>query len=190
MGMSSLNATCKVSTALVASNNLTPSQASPIANSSSPSKTITVGTSAANNAAGGGDECALFLTSVTASSNTTIDLTSVTDLLNTAAVTLARVKWVVFQLLSATDDATNGNACSSVTLDSSAPNGWTSQSFSGGFGNATSKLDIPNGAVSNLIGVVSAAGVVVDSTHKIIKVINNDGALTAKFQTTLVGGST
>lgn len=188
-GMSTLTAKGQMQTLLQAQNNLTPQAAGPIQNVSTVTKTFSLGTAAANNAANGADECALFITSVGNSGNSNIDLTNITDLLNTAAVSLSRVKWTQMQLLSAADDSANGNTCSSCTIGNNGTNDWISQSHSGWLATAASVFDLPNGGCL-AFGTPSANGVVVDGTHKLIHVVNNDAGNSAKFQLALIGGST
>lgn len=160
----------------------------PISNTTNINKAVSLGTAAANAAAGGADELAAFVTSITASGSATIDLTALTDILNQTSVTLARVKSIIFRLLNAADDATNGTAASSVTIGNNGTNDYISQSHGGWLASATSTFDVPSGGWMGY-GVGNAAGNVVDGTHKIIKVANNDGSLTAKVQSVICGGT-
>jgi hypothetical protein len=171
-----------------ASNNITGSDYSPSQNASTIKKSLSVGTAVADASAGGGDELVSFVQTVGASASVSVDLTTLTDIMQSTGVSLARVKGVVIRLLSATDDTVVGTAASSVTIDGTVANGWTSQAFSGWFGNATSKMDVPNGGVL-AFGTPSAAGVLVDATHKVLKVTNNDAGLSAKVQISLQGAA-
>ena len=178
-----------------AANNLTGADYGQNQNNSSPQKSLSIGTAVANNVAGGGDELYSTITTIAPSGNATIDLTSITDILQQTAISLARAKVIIIRLLSSTDDATNGTAASSVTIDNTVTNGLSAQSHSGWFDNGAegaaggSKFAIINGGIM-LYGTPSATGILVDSTHKLLKIVNNDGALSAKVQVTVCGGST
>lgn len=197
MALSTLTSTFGPSVSWTASKTITGSDYAALANTSSILKpSMAVGTAAANNAANGGDELTSSITSVSASSSASIDLTSLTDILQSSGVSLARVKAILIRLLSTTDDPTNGTAASSVTIDNTTSNSLSAQSHSGWFDNGSegaaggSKFTIPNGGFLMFgVGVTNAAGVLVDSTHKIIAVHNNDAGVTAKVQVTLLGGS-
>ncbi len=187
MGMSSLTFSQQFNGQASCQNNLTPGAAGPIVNASSPSVRYSYGTAAANAAVGGSNEAALFITSVAGSGSATIDFTSVTDLLNTAAVSLARIKAIWFCLLSAALDSVNGTAATSVTLGNNSGNDWISQSHTGWLASAASVMDVPNGGSVGFC-TSSAGGILVDNTHKIEKVTNNDTVVAAKLQTFLCGG--
>ena len=187
MGISSLTYKSTVNSAINAANNATPTAAGGQFSNSYPSKSLSIGTAAADNAAGGGDEAFLFILTAAGSGNASVDLTSITDVMGTASVTLARVKQFRIQLLSAADDAVNGTACTSVTVGDSGTNDFISQSLSGWVTAAAAKVDLPNGSYVEF-GTPSAGGVVVDSTHKIIYVLNNDSGHTMAVQFTGAGG--
>lgn len=190
MAIDVLSYKATVSSAVQAQKSTTLAAGAPITASPNASKALSLGTSAANNAAGGADEAFLFLVSIAGSGNASIDLTSITDLLGQTGVTLARVKHLRIQLLSAADDAVNGTAAASVTVGDSGTNDLVTQS--GGVGwlsTAASKMDVPNGGYMEF-GVGNDHGVLVDSTHKIIYLANNDAGLAAKVLATGAGGGT
>lgn len=202
VSLSTLSATLTAQLSWTATKTLTGTAYSAITNQSAIKKALSLGTSAANAAVGGADELASFVTSVSASSSSSIDLTAMTDILNQSSASLARAKAIVIRLLSASDDATNGTAAASITLDNTVTNALSAQSHSGwfdnahegtatgGMGDATgSKFTIPNGGFL-AFGTPAAAGVLVDGTHKVVKITNNDGAIAAKAETSFVGGST
>ena len=188
MAIDVLSYKASVGSTMQAQKNNALAAATPLTNNPSPSKAISLGTAAANNAAGGADEAALFLVSIAASSSATVDLTSITDILNQSA-SLARGKHIRIQLLSASDDTVNGTAASYVTIGNNGSNDWVSQGGTGWFHGATSSFDVPNGGYMEF-GVGNGAGVAVDGTHKIIKIANADAGLAAKVQISLCGGST
>lgn len=189
MALDSLAAALTVGLNWTAQKDITGSDYQPLTNATNISKKSTLGTSANNNALGGANELASFVQSISASSSATIDLTSLTNILQATGVSLARVKAVVIRLLSATDDSVIGTAASSITIGNNASNDWTSQSGTGWLGTATSTFVIPNGGVL-AFATANAGGVLVDATHKIIKVANADASLAAKVQITLIGGTT
>jgi len=188
MAMSSLAVTVTAGISVVASNTLTGSDYGANSNSTNIKKNLSIGTAAANAAAGGSDELYSAITSLAASASASIDLTSITDLLQTSGVSLARVKAIMIRVLSTTDDSSIGTAASSVKVDGSVTNGLVSQSGTGWLFNSSSLFEIPNGGVL-LFATPTAGGVLVDGTHKVIKVTNVDGSVIAKVQVTVCGGS-
>ena len=193
MALDSLAATFKLQLGWTAQKNITGSDYSPNQNSTTISKSGTIGTTAANNAAGGGDELYSAVTSLAGSASASIDLTAVADILNQSGISLARVKAIVLRVLSTTDDAVIGTAAVGVAIDNTVANALSSQSNSGWFSNAAegaangSKFTVPNGGAVAFF-TPSATGVLVDGTHKIIKLTNLDGAVTLKAQLSVVGG--
>ena len=167
-------------------------------NQSSLAKAIALGTSAANAAAGGSDEVYSTILTITASSSTSLDLTSLANIFGTT-ITFARIKAVVIRLLASTDTDSSGTALGTaatyIVIDNTVTNALSSQSNTGWFSNAAegaangSKFTIPNGAFL-AFSLGNAAGVVVDGTHKVIKLTNGDSSLSAKVLVTLIGGST
>jgi hypothetical protein len=139
-------------------------------------------TANANNAALGANECVSYLSTIASSSSEDIDLTSLTDICLQSGVSLARVKGYLIRLLSVADDSVNGTACTGVTID----------------GAGTNLIALPGLGSSQVLGngefiawaTPNAAGVTVDSTHKIIHIVNNDAAHSACIQLTVIGGTT
>lgn len=195
MAIGNLTASATVQLGWTAQNSLTGTDYSPTQQSSTIRKLQTHGTAVANAGVGGGDELYSAISSISASGTVSIDLTAITDILSQAGISLARVKFIMLRLLSVADDATNGTAASSVTLDNTVANALSAQAHSGWFDNGSegavggSKFTVPNGA-GLIFMLPNAAGVVVDGTHKVIKAVNNDGSLTAKLQLSVMGGST
>lgn len=103
-------------------NNLTGSVYSQITNTGTITKQYNFGTSAANNASGGGDEVFSFQQTISAASSITIDLNAMTNLLAQSAVALARIKGYQIRLLGLSDDSTISNQATSVTVTNSVPN--------------------------------------------------------------------
>jgi len=195
VNLTTLSATAAASLSWTATKSLTGTAYSAIANASTLRTSFGLGTTVANAVVGGADELASFITSIPASSSASIDTTAVTDILNQAAASFARLKLLMIRLLSVSLDATNGTAASSITLDNTVVNALSAQSNSGWFNNGAegavggSKFTIPSGGVL-FFGTPAAAGILVDATHKIIRLTNNDTSLAAKAETSFVGGST
>lgn len=189
MAIDTLTSSLTISCQWTAQKDLTGTDYSPTTNSSGFNKKTTLGTSANSNTTGGADELISFVGTIANSGNTTIDLTNTTDILSQANTNLARVKALVIRLLSTDDDATNGTACTYITLDGSVSNAFLSGSGGRGWLAAnTSTMDIPNGGA---VGVefASNTGVLVNSTIKNIKIINGDSGHPAAYQITVIGGS-
>ncbi len=189
MAISSLAAGFKITANWSAGNSLTGSDYAQTQNATAITKTLSIGTTAANAAVGGGDELYSAVTSLAGGASASIDLTSVTDILATAATSFARVKAILIRVLSTTDDSVIGTAASGAMIDGTVANALLSASGSGWLKAATSTFDIPNGGFI-AFGTPSATGVLVSGGAKVIKVTNNDGAVTAKVQITVIGGTT
>ena len=136
------------------------------------------------NVAGGVNEVALNIVTIAASGNTTLDLTSLTDVLGFASVALVRVKAFFFWLLSAADDSVNGTACSGVTVGNAATNANLLN-----MGGTTPTFTLGNGEVWAW-GTGKAAGLTVDATHKNVLITNNDGAVAAAVLYGFAGATT
>ena len=134
-----------------------------------------LGTAAAGNAANGANEFYFSIQSIAPSGSFSLDLSTFTDILNATGVVGVRVKAIQIELLSTTQDSVNGTNASSITIDGTAVNALLSQSFAGWLSTATAKFDIPNGGWLQF-GCTNANGVTVDATHKVLKIVNNDGA--------------
>lgn len=132
---------------------------------------------------------------ITTSGSLSIDLTSQTDVCG-QAVNFSAIKGIFIWLLAtgdtALDGVTVGTACSGIIIDNTVVNALSAQSHSGWFDNGSeggvggSKFTIPNGAVLPF-AIPSAGGLVVDGTHKIIKLTNLDAGVHAHVQTVLFG---
>jgi hypothetical protein len=189
MALTTLTSTLLVQLGWKAQKSLTGDNYSPNENGSTLKSSSSVGTSFGNTTAQGGDELCSSIVSVAAGGTATIDLTAMTEITGATPISLARVKGILFRLLNASLDATNGTAATSVTLGNNAANDFVSQAANPGYlGSATSTLVIPNGGAAGFT-FPSGNGVVVDATHKIIKVANNDGAIAAKLEASFQGAS-
>ena len=187
-GLASLTSTITAQVGWNATLAITGSDYSTIGNATTIKASKSNGTAIANASLGGANELYTAVTSVVTTGSVSIDLTSISDILNQAAGSVARVKGILVRLLSSTDDSVIGTAVAYVKLDTTVANGLASQSGSGWL-EAVSIADIANGD-GYLWWSAQAGGVVVDSTHKVIKFTGTDGALTAKVQLTIIAGST
>lgn len=133
--------------------NLTGSAYNPSTNASAINKRQQFGTAVGTNTqSGGADECFSFQQGVAAGASASIDLIAMTDLLQRASSTIARIKGYQIRVLSATDDATI----------SPAPNA-SSVGVVTNIGPATpSPLDFANNG-SGLTLAVTQTGGVIDS---------------------------
>jgi hypothetical protein len=145
-------------------------------------------TASNNNVAGGSDQSCSFIQIIAASGNATLDLTNMTNILGTAASGFARLKMYMAELLSAAQDSVNGTTCTSVTLGNAGSN---INTLEFGTANTTFTYNINNGGCHGPIWDTTAAGfVLVDGTHKNVKIVNNDATNAAAIQISFVGGST
>lgn len=147
-----------------------------------------LGTATAGNTPNGLNELYFSIQSIVASGNISIDFSTFTDILNAAAVVGVRIKFIQVELLSTTQDSVNGTNASSILIDATVVNALIAQANSGWLTTATSGFVIPNGGWLQF-GCTNASGVVVDATHKVLKINNNDGANAAAVKI-IVGVST
>lgn len=144
-----------------------------------------------NNSVGGADEIVSFLQIIAPGGSVTINLQSITNILQQFGVPLARVKGYKIRLLAATGkgavDAVNGTPCSSIT-----------------FGPGVGGVSNPNNLEMNAAGTVTVNGggshqhfdptaagfMLVTGTTKNVKIVNNDGVNAAAVQVTIIGATT
>lgn len=138
---------------------------------------------AANAEVGGADQVYSALTTIAGGGNTTIDLQSFTNFAGETSCSFTRVKYLMIRLLSVEDDATNGSACTGITVEPDATNGWTSLIAAAG-----DKIKLTNGDCVKYM-TKSAGGIAVGASNKVLKITNTDGSVSAKVQITVVGGS-
>lgn len=139
------------------------------------------------------NQVAVKVYSIGASSSTTIDLSAaIRNVVNASDATFARIKSITITLLTSTTtsgnyDATQGTACTSITIGNAASNAWISVSNRGGFGGTTFTFDIPNGG-SMSWSVDNANGFAITSGSNCnLKILNNDASVAAAVQLTLLG---
>jgi hypothetical protein len=118
---------------------------------------------------------------ISASGTTTISLQALLDVLG-QTVNLVRIKGLLLQLLSTTDDTTNGTACSGVTINATPP----SHPFLGFLGGTNPTITLASGEALAWISP-GANGTAVAGTNYQIEVTNNDAVNAAAFQITVLG---
>jgi len=125
--------------------------------------------------------------SIAGGANLTIDLSAAfVNLANNPTATFARIKGFLIRVLSAADDSVNGTAAVSILCGNAGGNDWVVQGNATGLAGATSQYQVKNGA---WFGFASddATGTPVDATHKLLKIVNNDGAVAVAVQITALG---
>jgi hypothetical protein len=159
-GFSSLSGSMATSFNWNAQVNLTGSAYNPSTNASAINKRQQFGTSVGTNTqSGGADECFSFQQGVTAGASVTVDLIAMTDLLQRASSTIARIKGYQIRVLSAGDDATISPAPNASSIGVVTNIGPATPSPLD-FGNNGSGLTIACTVTGNVIdgGTIGAAG--------------------------------
>jgi hypothetical protein len=150
----------------------------PLTASGNPKKNIAFKTG--TTASGQINELASLIQDVAASGTATVNLQSLLDVVG-QTVDLVRIKGLVFQLLSTADDATNGTACSSVTVGNAGTNPHPLFMNAG-----TDRFILNNGEAVGWLSP-SANGVAVSPTVKNVLITNNDSGNAAAVQITVLG---
>jgi hypothetical protein len=148
-GLDSVTASMFTEVRWAVAKNQTGSNYNPIQSSSDIRKTYNFGTTAANNATGGGDEVFSFQQGIVAAGSATIDLSAMTNQIGQTGVSIARIKALQIRLLAGADDPTlspTPTATSTITLTNIGP--------------ATpSPLDFGNGGSGLAVNTTVSAGV-------------------------------
>ena len=141
-----------------------------------------------NTSVGGADVKLFQLLTITASSSSTINLQSFTDIANASTTNLMyRVKYVRIWLLSTSQtapDGTAGTACTGIAVGNAGSN-----PFSFGLSSTTTTFTINNGSQYEYRDG-SATGIAVSSAAKNILVTNSDSANSAIVLVEVTGGTT
>ncbi len=166
-----------------AQNNLTGSNYNPLTNVGAFNQQQSYVQSTANAALGGADEFVSYLISLAASANTTVNLCSLTNILQQTGVNLARVKGWCIRLLNAAQDSVNGTTCTSVTVGNAAANQFL---FNNLTANAT--FSVYTGSISEYFDQTAGGFTVANASNNNIKLVNADATNAAAVQLTLVGG--
>ncbi len=114
------------------------------------------------------------------SANTTLNLTSLQGV-DGSTINFARVLAWCIRLLSATDDPTNGTACSGITVGNAVSNAFLFNTWSAA---ATQVLGNGEGMA---FASPNAAGYTVGGSNENVKLANNDGAVTAAIEISFFG---
>lgn len=123
------------------------------------------------------------LYSITASGTTTIDLSSIVNVVQDTVTTVARIKGLYFNLVSATQDTTYGTACSQVTIGAAGANPHTM--FLGG---TTPTIVLKAGCQVGWADP-GATGFAVSGGAKNILVTNNDASVAAALLVAIFGAT-
>ena len=186
-GISTLGGSIGDSIRWNASNNILAQN--PISQGDSISTSFEFSTDAANNAVGGADELVSFLQSIAPGGSATVDLKSITNILQQAGVALSRIKGYKVRLLAASGrgavDSTNGTACSSITVGNAGSNPNTLE-----LGGTNPTFTINSGGSHQHFDPSAAGFAAVTHTAKNVLITNNDGLVAAAVQVTLIGGTT
>lgn len=186
-GISNLTVTISDSIYWSASNNITAQNS--LNQGDNVQTSYSIGTAVANNISGGGDELVSFLQVIAPSGSATINLVSITNILQQFGLPLARVKGYKVRLLAQSGngavDSVNGTACSSVTVGNAGTNPNALE-----MSNVTYTYNLGNGGSHQHFDPSAVGFSLVTGAACNIKVQNNDGVNSAAFQLSLVGAST
>lgn len=136
-----------------------------------------------NNVVGGSDTVMQGVVTISASGNTTLDLTDFAELDGDANAAFARVKFIAFWLPAYATDNTIGSNATSVTIGNSGAN--AAELFLG----ANSHTITLKSGGWHIHSDPSAAGLTAGAGNSDLLITNNDGTNSAKLSYLLVGGS-
>jgi len=186
-GISSLSGNLSSSISWTASNDITAQQ--PLMQGDNVQSNYAFSTLAANNAVGGADEIVSFLQTIAPSGTATINLKSITNIMQQSGIALARLKGYKIRLLAASGkgavDPVNGTACSSISVGNAAANPNPLEMDAG-----TTTYTIKNGGDHQHFDPSAAGFVLVTNTTNNVLITNNDASVAAAVQVTLVGATT
>lgn len=118
---------------------------------------------------------------VGAGATVTVDLSAaVTNLAGTSGATITHVLGCLICLPSTAQNASLGSTASSITVGAAGSNTARFMRL-----NATGTFDLENGGSKSSID--GSTGWVIDSTHKSLQIVNNDGSNAANVYICLVG---
>jgi len=123
------------------------------------------------NVAGGANSVVNTIVTIAASGTATLNLQSLTDVINGASVWV-RLKTFVFWLLGTTDDSVNGTTCSSVSIGNAGSNGCPLDM--GAIANTRTLTTNSGYGDWTAYGTNSAAGITVSASVKNVLITNND----------------
>lgn len=186
-GISSLTGSISDSIGWSASNNIAAQQ--PLVQGDGVSTSYAYGTAADNNAVGGADEIVSFLQTIAAGGSATINLQSITNILQQSGVSLVRLKGYKIRLLTSGSrgavDSVNGTLCSSITVGNAASNVNRLE-----MGADAHTFTINNGGSHQHFDPSAAGFAAVSPSVKNVLITNNDADVAAAVQVTLIGATT
>ncbi len=169
-GLSTLVATISTEFKWQSGINLTGSVYNPIQNTGDIRKNQNLGTAAGNTASGGADELFSFQQGITAGNSATIDLTTMTDIMQRTNTAIVRIKGYQIRLLSAADDPTispTPTATSTITVTNNGPTLPAALDFNTAGSGLT--LNVTNsGGVINAVAIGTAGSGYIKSAHFIV----------------------
>lgn len=145
-----------------------------------------VSTTAAGNA-GGGNAVYAALLSLENSANTTLDLTNLTDPYG-STLNMARVKGITFELLSVSQDSTNGTNCTNVTIGGASAN-HALAGANGLFNHTSDKVRVNNGGWLGWATGQNAGALVVNESSDALFIENQDSGNNAALRVTIFGST-
>lgn len=186
-GISSLVGSISDSLRWSAANNITGQQ--PLQQGDNVATDYNFGTLNSNDVSGGADEVASFLQMIAAGGSATINLRSITNILQQTGVALARLKGYKIRLLAASGngaiDSVNGTTCSSISVGNAAVAANPLE-----MGAGTTTYTIKNGGSHQHFDPSAAGFVTVTDSSRNVLIANNDGSVAAAVQVTLIGATT
>lgn len=179
MSIPTLNATVQIGTSYNASLTQQGSQYTANSAQGNPAgrQNFTVGTTGSNKI----NEIYSVILKPAASGNSLLDLTSLADVFG-LSLNFARVKAIMFQLLSANQDASNGTACTQITIGAAGSHPWLM--FLGG---TTPTVILKNGEMIAWMTPSSDGSVITGGSNNMLLITNNDTVNAAAVQVTLLG---
>lgn len=146
-------------------NSLTGANYNQTVNTGAIAKNMAFGTAAGNTEANGGDEVFSFQQTITAGGSITVDLNAMTNLLQQASISIARIKGVQIRLLDLTDDATiTSPGASAALVTNIGPTLPAALGFQGGGSGLTLTLTTSAGAITGVAIGAAGTGYVKSST--------------------------
>lgn len=156
---------------------------SPISGGTNSKKSQTFGTSIGNTSLGGADEFVALVGAIGASGSVTVNLSSITNILQQTGVGLVRVKGWALRNLSTLDDSVNGSNASSFLFGGSAPG-----QFTFNLSGASAGMTVYNGGVQPYFDQQNGGFTITPVTNDKIKVLNNDTINAGGYEVDLFGG--
>jgi hypothetical protein len=173
-GISTVNAKIATNLNWQAGNNLTGSAYGQVQESAVLAKAYNFGTANANGASGGGDEVFSFQQTIAGGGSVTINLNNMTNVLQQAGVSIARIKALQIRLLSTSDDSTiTAPAASQITVTNNGPQLPNPLDFGNGGSGLTLTLTTAGTAITGV--AIGAAGTGYPPSSSFVVTANESG---------------